>query len=172
MGKSILKKDTNDDSITVKDGDNLSVGQKKIKNEVVDLDNYVSFSTDDAANPMGKKIQNQYKKNSEDVGSSDLGLHITMDGETYNVAQKKRKAHIDENNYVIFSSDDNAGNQKGKQIQKKQKSEDVGSADLGLHISMDGETYNIAQQKRKAHTSENNFVAFSSDDAAGNQRGK
>ena len=72
-----------------------------------------------------------------------------MDGETYNIAQKKKRAHIDENNYVIFSSD-NAATPMVKKIQNqyKKNSEDVGSADLGLHISMDGETYNIAQKHR------------------------
>jgi len=32
----------------------------------------------------------------------DLGMKIKMDGETYNIAQKHRKANINENNFVAF----------------------------------------------------------------------
>lgn len=46
--------------------------------------------------------QKDKNTNQNDDPDGDLGMHIKMDGETYNIAQKHRKANINENNFISF----------------------------------------------------------------------
>jgi len=94
------------------DGETLSVAQKVKDNNLVGVptksDPYMEWGgpappgeTDQEKIIRGKKILRELRK--DDPGSGDLGLNINMGGENLSIAQKSKKAYIDENNYVVFT---------------------------------------------------------------------
>ena len=104
----------------------------------------------------GKQILREARN--DDPGVGNLGLNIHMDGETYNIAQKKRSSHIDDRNLIGMADAPELFGpappgetpeekiQRGKHILREQRKDDPGIGNLGLNIRMGGETYNIAQK--------------------------
>ena len=86
----------------------------------------------------------------DDPGIGNLGLNIRMGDETLSVAQKKKSAYIDENNYVVFTDHpDPIGEtpeekrMRGIQILRARRDDDP-NGNLGLNIHMDGESLSVA----------------------------
>lgn len=121
----------------------------------VDDDNYVVFpsATDGASAPqsrqerMAKGIAN-IKKEKADDPDGDLGMTIHMDGESFSVAQKDRKANYDSELFTGGPAGESQQEKiaRGKAILRKERADDPGSGNLGLNIRMDGESLSIAQK--------------------------
>ena len=92
------------------DGETLNVAQKS-RSAYIDENNYVVFGdapeifgpappgeTQQEKIQRGKQILREARN--DDPGVGNLGLNIHMDGETYNIAQKKRSSHIDDRNLI------------------------------------------------------------------------
>lgn len=87
----------------------------------------------------------------DDPGVGKLGINIRMGDENLSIAQKKRSAYIDENNYVVFTDHpDPLGEtpeqktMRGIQILRARRDDDPGSGPLGLNIRMGDENLSVA----------------------------
>jgi len=80
-------------------------------------------------------------------------MTIHMDGETYNIAQKKKHSLAQYDSELFTGGPPGETKEqkiaRGKAILRKERSDDPGSGSLGLNIRMDGDSLSVAQKPGK-----------------------